>query len=127
MDRETSQLVFGAVKRREREAKEGGREGSVKRQKMDALREGCPVVMLTGISQSIAKKLKTVSDCCTIQCRESLSCSSDVDVPLHLLQTILQLGGVVTDRPADCTHLVAPRVGLSSHIDMYTVYMWLCV
>lgn len=63
MDRETSQLVFGAVKRREREVKEGGREeGSVKRQKMDVQREGCPVVMLTGISQSIAKKLKTVSD-----------------------------------------------------------------
>lgn len=61
MDRDTSKLVFGCVRRRERE---GGREeGSlVKRQKVDAQREGCPVVMLTGISQSIAKKLKTVSD-----------------------------------------------------------------
>lgn len=64
MDRETSELVFGSVKRREREGKEaGGEEGSlVKRQKVDLQREGCPVVMLTGISQSIAKKLKTVSD-----------------------------------------------------------------
>lgn len=61
MDQETSELVFRSVKRRDRQDR-GEEECVAKRRKVDVQRESCPVVMLTGISQSIAKKLKTVSD-----------------------------------------------------------------
>ena len=68
LDGETTELVFRSVKRREREGRgrgcEGGEEGGglAKRQRMEVgvERESPPVVMLTGISQSIAKKLKSV-------------------------------------------------------------------
>ena len=57
--------MFRSVRRRRREregmeGREGGEGGEVKRQKLEDKREAPPVVMLTGINQSIAKKLKTV-------------------------------------------------------------------
>ena len=61
MDRDTTEQVFGCVRRRGREGRQDeGEVGPAKRRRLEAEGEGPPVVMLTGISQSIAKKLKTV-------------------------------------------------------------------
>ena len=104
-DRETSELVFRSVRRRReregREEREGGEGREVKRQRMEDKREAPPVVMLTGINQSIAKKLKTVRKVRYVAATPKLSI---------ILQIIQKLGGRVTDSARDCTHLVAPRV-----------------
>ena len=63
--------MFRSVRRRgrrEREGREGREEEEVKRQKLEDKREAPPVVMLTGINQSIAKKLKTVYKKSTLLC-----------------------------------------------------------
>ncbi|XP_064405411.1 PAX-interacting protein 1-like isoform X4 [Halichondria panicea] len=52
-----------------------------KKQKLDDVKP--PVVLVTGISQSVAKTLKN---------------------------SVVQLGGQVTERGSDCTHIVLPRV-----------------
>ena len=74
MDRDTTEQVFWCVRRRGREGgQDEGEVGPAKRRRLEAEGEGPPVVMLTGISQSIAKKLKTVrahptsSSACTPQ------------------------------------------------------------
>ena len=61
MDWTATEKVFRFVRKRRREEEEAGK--SPKRQHLDEEleRDVPPVVMLTGISQSIAKKLKLVS------------------------------------------------------------------
>ncbi|CAI8019609.1 PAX-interacting protein 1 [Geodia barretti] len=78
LDHTTTDLVFRSL--RKRVGAELG--GVVKKQRVEE-GAGPPVVLLTGISQSISRRLR---------------------------ETVQQLGGVVSDRPRDCTHLVAPRV-----------------
>lgn len=80
MDRETSELVFRSVKRRDRQDR--GEEPVAKRLKVDAQRESCPVVMLTGISQSIAKKLKAVSDLPPQPDLQTLAMQSYITAPI---------------------------------------------
>ena len=60
LDSVTTDLVFRSVRRKERGGRNGEEVGGVaKRQKLEE-REGPPVVLLTGISQSIARKLREV-------------------------------------------------------------------
>ena len=67
LDHETTERVFRSLQRKGSEG-EGEGEGEVKRQKIEK-RDDPPVVLLTGISQSIAKKLKQVSYILTQHCR----------------------------------------------------------
>ena len=60
LDGTTTDLVFRCVRRRGREGEEVG--SAVKRQRVEEERAGPPVVLLTGISQSIARKLREVSN-----------------------------------------------------------------
>ena len=96
LNQTATDLVFRSV--RKRVGAELG--GVVKRQRVEE-GAGPPVVLLTGISQSIARKLREVN---------GSSHHHNIFLALTLSQTVQQLGGVVSDRPRDSTHLVAPRV-----------------